>query len=79
MLFHSFDRETFLEFEVEQMHEHEFHQSLHTILIMTNISYIHFTYLYMYKKRKMKVFKTYLEIGAKPVAIPYLQGCILVR
>ena len=27
----------------------------------------------------MKAFKIYLEIVAKPIAIPYLQGCILER
>ena len=72
MLFHPFNRETFLEFEVEHMHEHKFHQ-----LLPRNPNYnqykLHSFYIFIHiKKRKMKAFKTYLEIGAKLVAIPYL-------
>ena len=83
MLFHPFDRETFLIFELEQMHEHEFHQ-LHPHNPNYDQYKLHLSYIficvciYIYI-RKMKAFGIYLEIGVKPTAISYLQGCIFVR
>ena len=61
MLFHPFGRETFLVFELEQMHEHEFHQllphnpnydqyKLHLYYIFIFI----YIYTYIYIKRKKK-------------------------